>query len=155
MNAFPRTASLMEFFLVRIEKTETCWLWKGFINQKGYGKTRPLGYKNIAAHRLAFELFRGPIPSGLTLDHLCRNRSCVNPSHLEPVTAGENTLRGNTVTGINLRKTHCKCGSLFSEKRDSNGGRVCIVCKRRNDNAYRKRLREKQRAALKGFRDEQ
>lgn len=70
-----------------------CWLWTGWVAGNGYGR---LGWKggSVAAHRLAYQLYRGEIDDGLVIDHLCRNRRCVNPSHLEPVTQGENVKRG-------------------------------------------------------------
>src|SRR5580698_2584776 len=78
-----------------VEKTESCWNWKGG-KTNGYGCFQ-IAKVNFRAHRLAYELLRGPIPTGLHLDHLCRNRSCVNPDHLEPVTQRENTLRGEGI----------------------------------------------------------
>jgi len=71
-----------------------CWEWVGvgFVNDRGYGKVRWHG-KKYRAHVLLFELHLGPVPSGLELDHVCRNRTCVNPEHLEPVTHRENLLR--------------------------------------------------------------
>jgi len=71
----------------------SCWLWQGIINEAGYGKLK-VSKRWVKAHRYSYELFVGDIPEGLTLDHLCRNRSCVNPGHLEPVTLRENVLRG-------------------------------------------------------------
>jgi hypothetical protein len=81
----------------RITVSESgCWLWTGEMNRNGYGRVRSDG-KRVMAHRRAWELLRGPIPTGLVLDHLCRNRHCCNPAHLEPVTVRENTLRGEAV----------------------------------------------------------
>jgi hypothetical protein len=85
------------------------------------------------AHRFAWELLRGAIPDGLTLDHLCRNRRCVNPDHLEPVTAVENTMRGQAPHAINARKTHCLRGHAFDEENTyvrSDGARICRACVR-------------------------
>lgn len=70
-----------------------CWRWRGSIQANGYGRFRANG-KTTYAHRAAYALFVGPIPDGLGLDHLCRNRWCVNPEHLEPVTQRENIRRG-------------------------------------------------------------
>lgn len=77
----------------RIEKTETCWLWLGTIDSDGYGVLGDGQGKNVKAHRTVYELVVGPIPAGLTLDHLCAMKHCVNPAHLEPVTFAENARR--------------------------------------------------------------
>lgn len=69
-----------------------CWPWLAYRNAKGYGQVSVNGTVR-PAHRVAYELLVGPIPADLTLDHLCRNTGCVNPVHLEPVTASENTHR--------------------------------------------------------------
>lgn len=82
-------------FWVFVEKTETCWLWKSSCfsgTTRGQFKSRRLG-KNFKAYRFSYELIKGKIPDGLTLDHLCRNPNCVNPDHLEAVTAKENVAR--------------------------------------------------------------
>lgn len=87
--------------------------------------------KTMRAHRAAYIEFREPIPDGLTIDHLCRNTGCVNPSHMEAVTAKINVLRGETITGINSRKTHCLRGHEFTEANTyiaKKGSRVCKAC---------------------------
>src|SRR5262249_41065983 len=93
-GGYPKIAPEIRFWKF-VNRTETCWLWTGCKNRYGYGKfnagakTRP----NIRAHRYAYEIFIGKIPDGLTIDHLCRNTSCVNPVHLEAVTVSENVRR--------------------------------------------------------------
>jgi len=89
-----------------------CWLWAASINNNGYGEFWA-GDKYVKAHRWAYEYLIGPIPAGLTIDHLCRNRACVNPAHLEPVTLRINLLRGNTFQARNAAKTHCESGHSF------------------------------------------
>lgn len=83
-----------------------CWLWTGGISSNGYG-TWTLGGATNSAHRLLYTLLVGPVPIGLDLDHLCRNRLCVNPSHLEPVTRRENLLRGETLTAAHSEDRDC------------------------------------------------
>lgn len=79
-----------------------CWVWTGALSAKGYGQIRLPGGSTAYTHRESYVEFVGPIPAGLHIDHLCRNRSCFNPDHLEPVTPQENARRGET--GHHMRK---------------------------------------------------
>lgn len=83
-------------------------------------------------HRIVYELLADPIPEGLTLDHLCRNRPCVNPAHMEPVTMGENSARGTGWAGRNSRKTQCVNGHEFAlgnTYTNADGHRRCMTCR--------------------------
>ena len=106
-----------------------CWPWTGRIADNGYGKLRTYGKSRSevierGAHRLVYQEFVGPIPEGLQLDHLCRNRECVNPAHLEVVTQRDNILRGSSPSAINARKTQCKRGHSLDPDR------ACRICQR-------------------------
>jgi len=108
---------------------EGCWNWNGWLTLDGYGQCRaPRGSKQMA-HRVAYEMFVGPIPVGLVIDHLCRNRSCVNPAHLEAVTQRENLARGINANAV---KTHCKRGHEYSKGNTytyPDGRRDCRTCR--------------------------
>ncbi len=120
---------ILERFWSHVEKTETCWLWCGAVQNKGYG-CFARGRQRLA-HRFAYENMVGIIPEGLTIDHLCRNHRCVNPSHLEVVTRKENILRGNGIAAINHRKTYCLHGHPFDETNThvrESGFRQCRTC---------------------------
>lgn len=105
-----------------------CWQWTGAVSRAGYGRFWLTGATD--AYRAAWQIFRGEIPAGLTLDHLCRNRRCVNPEHLEPVPGPVNILRGNGPTAVNARKTHCKRGHPFDAENTgiTSNGRRCRRC---------------------------
>ena len=112
--------------------SSACWLWPGALTGGGYGHRWWHGKTN-RVHRVAYELSVGPITKGLQLDHLCRNRPCFNPRHLEPVTRRENILRGESPAALNARKTHCKRGHEFTEENTYHKnprGRACIKCLR-------------------------
>lgn len=108
-----------------------CWIWSGRTGYWGYGRLG-VNYKTIYAHRFAYELLVGEIPEGLVIDHLCRNTACVNPSHLEPVSQGVNTLRGVGPASINSSKTHCVNGHPFDDENTyirNDGRRQCRICR--------------------------
>lgn len=118
-----------------------CWLWKAYKNKDGYGRFM-LNGKVMYAHRLAYMAIVGEIGKDKELDHLCKVRRCVNPSHLEPVTHRENVRRGDgnpKFAGYNGSKTHCPTGHEYNVKNTrlekcitSNSGysRKCRECDR-------------------------
>jgi hypothetical protein len=118
--------------IARRHAPDACWLWDGKREVQGYG----VGYHEkrvVKAHRLSFLLLRGAIPDGMELDHLCRNRACVNPAHLEPVRHVENVLRGVSPTAVNAGKSQCERGHPLDEENviaRAGGGRSCRACLR-------------------------
>lgn len=120
---------------------DSCWEWQGSKNAKGYARFE-IGKQNgkritVQVHRFSYEEIIGDIPDGLVLDHLCRNPSCVNPAHLEPVTCRENLLRGIGFVAVNARKTHCPAGhplsadnTLVWRRGDGRMHRKCRECDR-------------------------
>lgn len=120
-----------------------CWEWLAYRQPNGYGQFAITSSKNVPAHRWAYEFCVGPIPAGYEPDHLCRNRACVNPDHIEPVTHRENGLRGIGPAAINARKTHCLEGHLFAGANlyvRPDGTRECRICMRRRDRKRRMRV---------------
>lgn len=142
----------------RIIRTDTCWFWVGYVGNNGYGVIKRWGRPQIA-HRLTYNAKYGAIPKGLELDHLCRNRCCVNPDHLEPVTHKVNNNRGVGISAQNARRTHCLKGhilfgnNLYIAKRlHGRTERHCVPCQRDAVRRHRAKHRIKtkiRRRALK------
>lgn len=124
-------------FWSKVDRTDACWIWTASCQPTGYGQfmVRENGKsKNKYAHRVSYELSFGPIPDGLHIDHLCRNRKCVRPEHLEAVTCKENVSRGKRLI------THCPKGHEYTEDNtyyNTARHRFCRECSRINAQGYR------------------
>ena len=130
--------NVLERFAAKVEcgpEIDSCWEWTGTHSGMGYGRFL-LDGKKYLAHRMSYILYRGKIPEGLVLDHLCRNPSCVNPDHLEAVTNKENINRG---INYSSSLTHCIRGHEFNEENTYtiDNKRVCKPCRRIRDNRRR------------------
>jgi hypothetical protein len=125
-------------FWEKVDKSGYCWVWTLKLDRTGYGRTF-FRRRLWLAHRVAYTLAKGDIPEGLTLDHLCRNRACVNPDHLEAVSMRVNTQRGDGGKHF-ASKTHCPKGHPYSGQNlgvGPNGHvRYCKTCKREKSRAW-------------------
>ena len=136
----PAPKSLLQRLADKFTVGEGCWEWTGAKNPSGYGQLGPThtgAPYHLAAHRVMYELFVGPISTGLEIDHLCGNRGCVRPSHLEPVRHQENLRRAAN------RITHCPQGHEITERNigiNNRGHRYCAQCNRDRARAHRNRM---------------
>ncbi len=135
------TPSQVERFWQKVARgsDEECWLWTGAKLPNGYGHIRAVP-RNFYAHRVAYTLMRGQIPDGLHIDHLCRDRACCNPAHLEAVTHAENVRRGLRGRMTPLRDQCAKGHPLFSKGR-------CLECTRARARAWARKHRHALRCA--------
>lgn len=129
------TAADIDRFWAKVSQLTGCWEWIGSLTPAGYGSYW-LDGSLYAAHRVAYEFAAGPIPAGLVIDHKCRNRKCVKPSHLEPVTMRENILRGIAPSALHATQTECVNGHPFDAEntriimRGHREVRACRACDR-------------------------
>ena len=148
MPKWKKTAE--ERFWEKVSKTETCWLWIGAVSKSGYGNFTKSSSGSrtsrtmiqIGPHRFAYELLVGPIPNDLNIDHLCMNKLCVNPDHLEPVTQKVNAER------FSASLTVCPNGHPYTPETTyltKEGYKECRTCRREAVRRYRERLRSTDR----------
>ena len=141
-----RNRTVEQRFWDMVNKTETCWLWTGFISPDGYGRFNDGtdDRHNQCSHRWIYNHLKGEIEEGLEIDHLCRNRACVNPGHLEAVTHHENLMRGDSPPARHARKTHCIHGHALTPENILAGQgpncRKCRVCKNIRQREMRRRV---------------
>ena len=132
--------SLEDRFWKKVEKTPGCWLWTGATNGRyGHMGRGGRGAGHVYVHRLAYELLVGPIPEGLTIDHLCENPLCVNPAHLTVATQYDNNMRGQSAAARNARKTCCPQGHTYDDENTyiapGTGDRRCRTCDKARERA--------------------
>lgn len=154
-TTFLRTLNLVEIeerFWSKVDRdlgdTSRCWEWRACVD-KGYGQFWLKGSR-VLAHRFSYELSGLVIPKGLQLDHLCRNRRCVNPHHLEPVSQKENIYRGEGPTATNSRKTRCPKGHEYDVQEVEVSGTVrrrCSVCLKENSRNRSRRYLARKKAS--------
>lgn len=151
LHKYTLSTTLEERFWMKVEKTDTCWIWTGAKATNGYGRFKT-PERVVQAHRFSYELVKGKIPEGLVMDHRCRVRACVNPAHLEAVTIWENNWRAMPYGLRMVPGTHCFKGHLLSEDNLYHGFngdmpyRRCKKCTRETSNRLRRKYRAKQKA---------
>lgn len=136
----PTAKPILERLEGLTRKTPRCWTWIGTMDRNGYGSmvvgSRVDGSRRTKkAYRVWYEIIKGPIPGDMEIDHRCRNRACVNPSHLEVVTHRENMVRGATFAAANVAKTTCPKGHQYTEENtyrrpDAPHQRECLTCRK-------------------------
>jgi|SRR5215475_1097000 len=134
----PSGTPLRERIEASIVRTESgCWEWTRSLDGNGYPRimiTEGGQRRTRGVHRITYEIYVGPIPAGLVIDHLCRNPKCVNPDHLEAVTQTVNFLRGMHRTAVTIREGRCQRGH---EMTPENTIKVCKTCVKNNADARR------------------
>lgn len=126
-----RGIPLIRRFALQVQiQTNGCWIWTGAISSNGYGVIARSGHNLVGAHRISHELFNGPIPKGCEIDHLCRNRACVNPNHIEAVSHSLNVIRGDSPTAQRRRSGFCVRGHEMTPENRDTKKRRCLVCQR-------------------------
>jgi hypothetical protein len=141
----PRVTINSNYFKSRVivDDCTGCWNWQLHCLPNGYGTMGVYGKEKQYAHRVAYEYFVGPVLPELELDHLCRNRSCCNPAHLEPVSHKENCKRGEVGQYLKER-THCPQGHIYKDDNlytYPDGRRACKICVREAGRRYREKKR--------------
>lgn len=111
---------------------DECWEWQGAVQSAGYGNMGVRGGRTDLVHRISYREFVGPIGANMTIDHLCENKLCVNPAHLESVPEAVNNLRGSSPPAQNAQKTHCPQGHPYDQSNGyvnpTTGYRQCRKC---------------------------
>lgn len=142
MNAIHDDKTIARFN-TKVRETALCWVWTSTMDDEGYG-TFSIGGQNRPAHQVSWEIHHGEkFPEGMVTDHLCRNHSCVNPFHLDPVSNLENILRGTSPAAMNSRKTRCVNFHEFDEENTyyQGGRRQCRECARQRGLKWKARMR--------------
>lgn len=143
----PRTAE--DRFWENVDRTDGCWLWTGRLHNNGYARFS-VNDRAVYVHRFAYEMSNGEIPNGMHIDHLCRVRHCVNPSHLEAVTQAENNRRAHKYA-VRRYKDRCANGHRMAGENlviGRKGERSCRECGRRSAREYQRRRRSAARATF-------